>query len=127
MLDDVDLNSATQYNSSGFVNPDRSKRPVSDYFLQTKKLIGNYNYTSTLNKDPIVDLYKLDKKEIYVLTIPDQKGRTARYELNLGNARQAIIHTLQIGKNEMLSTTVNTINGKLQVNVTETPIFVEKL
>ncbi|MFA4869880.1 MAG: beta-galactosidase [Pedobacter sp.] len=127
MLDDVDLNSTTQYNSSGFVNSDRSKRPVSDYFLQTKKLIGNYNYTSTINGDPIVDLYKLDKKEVYVLTIPDQKGRTAKYELNLGNAKQAIIHTLQIGKNEMLSTTVNTTNGKLEVEVTETPIFVEKL
>ncbi len=127
MLDDVDINSTTQYSSSGFVNSNGSKRPSADYFLQTKKLIGNYTYNSTLNSDPIVDLYKLDKKEVYVLTIPDQKGRTATYELNLGDAKQAIIHTLQIGKNEMLSKTVNTTNGKLQVAVTETPIFVEKL
>ena len=61
------------------------------------------------------------------MTIPDQKGRTARYELNLGDARQAIIHTLQIGKEEMLAKTVNTVNGKLVIEVTETPIFVEKI
>lgn len=127
MLDDVDISSSIQYSSSGFVNGNHHKRPSADYFLQTKKLIGNYFYHSTLNSDPIVDLYKLDKKEVYVLTIPDQKGRKASYELNLGTAKQAIIHTLQIGKNEMLSKTVKTKNGKLQIEVTETPIFVEKL
>jgi hypothetical protein len=61
------------------------------------------------------------------LTIPDQKGRTAKYELNLGDDKQAIIHTLQIGKEEMLAKTVNTLNGKLVIDVTETPIFVEKI
>lgn len=126
MLDDVDINSTIQYSSSGFMNANAVKRPAADYMLQTKKLIGNYFYSSTLNNDPIVDLYKSDKKEIYVLTIPDQKGRTAKYELNLGDAKQAIIHTLQIGKEEMLAKTVNTVNGKLVIEVTETPIFVEK-
>lgn len=127
MLDDVDINSAVQYSSSGFVTGNSVKRPAADYVLQTKKLIGDYFYTSTIKGDPIVDLYKLDKKEIYVLTVPDQKGRTAKYELNLGDAKQAIIHTLQVGKEEMLANTVNTVNGKLQIDVTETPIFVEKI
>jgi hypothetical protein len=127
MLDDVDINSQIQYSSSGFVNANFVKRPAADYALQTKKLIGDYFFNSTLNADPIVDLYKLDKKEIYVLTIPDQKGRTAKYELNLGDDKQAIIHTLQIGKEEMLAKTVNTLNGKLVIDVTETPIFVEKI
>nr|WP_121271600.1 hypothetical protein [Pedobacter schmidteae] len=127
MLDDVDINSPIQYSSSGFINANQSKRPAADYILQTKKLIGNYFYAATLNSDPIVDLYKLDKKEIYVLTIPDQKGRVATYDLDLGTAKQAVIYTLQIGKDEMLSKTVNTVNGKLSVEVTETPIFVEKL
>ena len=127
MLDDVDVNSPIQYSSSGFTKLDFTKRPAADYILQTKKLIGNYFYTATLSSDPCVDLYKLDKKEIYVLAIPDQKGRTATYELNLGDSKQAIVHTLQVGKDEMLSKTVNTTNGKLQIGVTETPLFVEKL
>ncbi|PWS30352.1 beta-galactosidase [Pedobacter paludis] len=127
MLDDVDINSTTQYSSSGFVNSNLTRRPSADYMLQTKNLLGNYYYNSTLSADPIVDLYKLDKKEIYVLTIPDQKGRTATYELNLGDAKQAIIHTLQPGKDVTIDKTVNTVNGKLTIEVSETPIFVEKL
>ena len=102
MLDDAGgLNSTTQYSSSGFHNDDLSKRPSADYISQTKSLLGSYYYAATLNKDPIVDLYKLDKKEIYVLTVPDQKDRTVNYQLDLGTSTQAIIHTLQIGKDEM--------------------------
>lgn len=128
MLDDAGgLDNKVQYSSSGFHNDDLSKRPSADYMLQTKKLLGNYFYSATLNNDPIVDLYKLDKKEMYVLTIPDQKGRTATYQLDLGSATQAIIHTLQIGKDEMLHRTVSTTNGKISIEVTETPIFVEKI
>lgn len=127
MLDDVDINSHIQYSSSGFVNANLTRRPSADYMLQTKNLLGNYFYNSTLSAEPIVDLYKLDKKEMYVLTVPDQKGRTATYELNLGDAKQAIIHSLQVGKDATLDKTVNTINGKLIISVSETPVFVEKL
>ncbi len=126
MLDDVNINSTVQYSSSGFLNNDFSRRPSADYMLQTKKLIGDYFYNKTISADPIVDLYKLGEKEMYVLTIPDQTGRSAKYELNLGNSRRAIIHTLQVGSDEMLDTVVNTINGKLQIEVTETPVFVER-
>ncbi|WP_316738890.1 hypothetical protein [Pedobacter aquatilis] len=127
MLDDAGgLQNKIQYSSSGF-HDDFKPRPSADYMLQTKNLIGNYAYSATLNNDPIVDLYRLDKKEIYVLTIPDQKGRVANYQLDLGTATQAIIHTLQVGKNEMAHRTVSVTNGKLSVEVTETPIFVEKL
>jgi len=128
MLDDAGgVNNPTQYSSSGFHNDDLSKRPSADYMLQTKKLIGNYFYSATISNQPIVDLYKLDKKEIYVLTIPDQKGRTSTYQLDLGSATQAVIHTLQVGKDEMAHKTVNVTNGKLQVEVSETPVFVEKI
>ncbi|MDN3588862.1 hypothetical protein QWY86_19445 [Pedobacter aquatilis] len=127
MLDDAGgLESKIQYSSSGF-HDEFKPRPSADYMLQTKKLIGDYFYTATISNEPIVDLYKKGTKQIYVLTIPDQQGRTASYQLNLGNSKQAIIHSLQIGKNEMLSKKVNIKNGKLIVNVTETPIFVEKL
>ncbi|WP_421943164.1 hypothetical protein [Pedobacter sp.] len=127
MLDDAgDIESTGQYSSSGF-HDDFKPRPSADYMLQTKKLIGDFFYTATLSNEPIVDLYKKGIKQIYVLTIPDQTGRTANYQLNLGNSKQAIIHSLQVGKSEMLHQTVSTKNGKLIVKVTETPIFVEKL
>ncbi|MFC3559361.1 hypothetical protein [Pedobacter jamesrossensis] len=127
MLDDVDFNSPVQYNSSGFHNDDLSPRPSADYMLQTKKLIGNYSYSGTLNNQPIVDLYTKDKKQIYVLVVPDQKGQKVKYQLNLLGAKQAIVHSIQIGKDEMSHKTVSTTNGKLTIEVTETPIFVEKI
>jgi len=49
------------------------------------------------------------------------------YQLDLGQSKQAIIHSLQVGKDDMLSQTVNTKNGILTITVTETPVFVEKL
>lgn len=128
MLDDAGgIDNPVQYSSSGFQNDDLSRRPSADYMLQAKKLMGNYGYSATLSNQPLVDLYKLDKKEIYVLTVPDQKGRTATYQLDLGTSTQAIIHTLQIGKDEMAHKTVSIKNGKLQIEVTETPVFVEKI
>ncbi|MCZ4223362.1 hypothetical protein [Pedobacter rhodius] len=127
MFDDAGgPNNPVQYSSSGF-HDDFKKRPSADYFLQTKKLLGNYFYARTLSNEPVVDLYKLGKKEIYVLTVPDQKDRKVTYQLNLGNAKQAVIHTLQVGKDDMFRKTVNIKGGKLTLKVTETPIFVEKI
>jgi hypothetical protein len=62
MLDDVDINSQIQYSSSGFVNANFVKRPAADYALQTKKLIGDYFFNSTLNADPIVDFIQIRQK-----------------------------------------------------------------
>ena len=67
MLDDVDLTSKVQYSSSGFVNADLTRRPSADYMFQAKTLLGNYFYNKTIASDPIVDLYTLDKKQIFVL------------------------------------------------------------
>ncbi|KQN34695.1 hypothetical protein ASE92_14015 [Pedobacter sp. Leaf41] len=125
MLDNVDVNSWTQYTSSGFINPGGGKRPSADYVLQTNKLLGEYHYESSLKADPIVDVYALNDKKMYVLTVPDEIGRTAGYDLNLGSAKQAVIYTLAVGKNQMNSRVVDTKNGIVQLEVSETPIFVE--
>lgn len=124
MLDNVDVNSWTQYTSSGFINPDKSRRPSGDYFLQVDKLLGEYHFKSTINRDPIVDLYESKDKKMYVLTIPDQIGRTKSYDLSLGESKEATIYTLVVGKDDMESKVVKTNNGLLTVNVTETPIFI---
>lgn len=127
MLDDVNISSWSQYSSSGFVNPDGSRRPSADYFLQTKNLIGDYRYAGTINNDPIVDVYKNGYKKIVVLIVPDQKGRIESYQLDLGQAKQAIVHTLQVGKNQMSAKAVKNVNGELNLKVSETPMFVEIL
>lgn len=114
----------TQYATSGLAEGIR-RRPAADYILQTTKLMGNYNYIKTISVDPLVDQYRLGHKTMYVLTIPDENGRKANYSLDLGSAKKAIIHTLKIGADVMDSRQVDAVNGKVSVEVTETPVFVE--
>lgn len=123
-LFDDKVNTTTQYGTSGLAENAR-RRPAADYLLQTTKLMGNYVYAKTINADPLVDVYQDDKRVIYVLTIPDQKGRTGTYNLDLGRATKANIYTLKPGADNMTQTTVATANGSIKIQVTETPVFVE--
>ena len=120
-------NGPVQYQTSGLINDNLTRRPAADYVLQVKSLMGNYKYKTTLSTNPMVDEYTLSgKNPIYALTIPDQVGRTGTYILNLGKTvTSATIYTLTVGANAMTKTTVKTTGGKLTVNVTETPIFVQ--
>ncbi|HEY5325450.1 MAG TPA: hypothetical protein VIJ27_00480, partial [Mucilaginibacter sp.] len=114
----------TQYATSG-LNEGIKRRPAADYILQTSKLMGNYDYIKTISKDPLVDLYQMGKKTMYVLMIPDETGRTGSYTLDLGSDNKANIYHLKTGADVMDKSQVNTINGKLKIEVAETPVFVE--
>ncbi|WP_332367893.1 T9SS type A sorting domain-containing protein [Spirosoma telluris] len=59
-----------------------------------------------------------------MLVVPDEIGRTATYRLDLGTATQAQIYTPKVGSNDMELQMVSTNQGKVQLTVTETPIFV---
>lgn len=125
MLDNADANSSTQYSSSGFINPDFSRRPSADYFLQANALMGDYRYQGTINADPIVDVYVKGQKRLYVLTVPDQTGRTENYQLDLAGSANALVHRFDIGKSLMSVQRIASPGGKLNVSVSETPIFIE--
>jgi len=128
MLHDVDARSTLQYASSGFVDKEGgaySGKPAWDFLVQARNLIGEYYYQETLNTDPIVDLYTLGDKKMYVLTIPDEVGREEKFELDVGDSKQVRIHELVIGSKEVRTTTQPVANGKITIKVSETPIFVE--
>jgi len=124
MLDDFDAKSTTQYASAGFAEG-HNKRPVADYFLQAKKLIGNFYFMQNLNADPIVDVYGLNDRKIFVMFVPDEKNRKAVYNLNLGDASSAKVYTLVPGASSMSSKIVAAPKGILNITLTETPVFVE--
>lgn len=124
-LFDVDENSTTQYATSGLCDGTK-RRPSADYILQTSKLMGTYVYSKTINADPLVDVYVKGKKTMYVLTVPDQKNRTASYTLDLGTkAIGANIYLPKAGADAMTKVTGTVVAGKLTLTATETPTFVE--
>ncbi|MES2426927.1 MAG: hypothetical protein V4560_08125 [Bacteroidota bacterium] len=126
MLDDAASNQPGRFATSGFIDG-YHKRPVTDYFLQTKDLIGKYHYEQTINRNPIVDVYALSNKKMYIVFIPEDKNSKATYELSLPGSRSAKINYLVAGSDKMLTENVTVKSGKLKINVTETPVFVEKL
>jgi endoglucanase len=113
-----------QFGSMGFLNPDRSRKPSADYVRQANELIGNYTFIRTLNYDPLVDEYELFGKPAYVLTIPDEVGRTATYNLALPGIDSVKICTPTPGSDTMQIRYAETVNGALAVEVSETPVFV---
>ncbi len=87
--------------------------------------MGNYICKGTINADPLVDKYQSGASTIYVCTVPDQIGRKTEYTLDLSGAKNGVIYTLKVGAEAMESKQVNTINGKLKIQVGETPVFVK--
>lgn len=112
------------FGSSGLLNDDQSRRPVSDYFIQTKTLFGDYVYKETIHADPVVDRYELNGKSLFILAIPDEVGRTADYTIDLGETGVAKIYTPTAGSDYMAVQEKGIVDGKVTVTVTETPIFV---
>ena len=123
-LADDNPTSAVQFSSSGLLNADRSAKPAADFLRQANQLLGAYTYTGTLHNDPLVDRYEANGKTIYALVVPDEKGRTATYTLDLGGATTATIYQPQAGQASMSATPVNAPGGRLTITVTETPQFV---
>ncbi len=122
---DEDVNAPWKFASSGFINKaDTTRKPAADFLYQTRKLFGEFTFQQTIQSDPIVDRYEFNGQSMYALVVPDEIGRKQDYTLDLGTAFYAIIYTPQDGSNEMLHQTVNTIDGKITINVTETPCFV---
>ncbi|GAA4331455.1 hypothetical protein GCM10023149_37290 [Mucilaginibacter gynuensis] len=112
-----------QYGSSGLMNQDRSRKPAANFINQVKKLIGRYSYRETLHNDPIVDRYEYEGKSAYIGWIPDEKGRTATYEFNLGTD-SANVYTLSYEGNNIELSKRKLVNGRLIRNLTETPTII---
>ncbi len=122
---DANIDAPYKFASMGFINKtDTSRKPAADFLYQTKKLFGNYNFVESLSADPAVDLYKFGEDEMYVLVVPDEVGRTVSYTLHLGEVGSAMVYTPQAGSIDMQVQVVATVNGELQLTVSETPQFV---
>lgn len=119
-----DNSNGGQFATCGLLNNDKTRRPAADFLYQVNKMFGNYSFKKTLNNDPIVDEYVQDCHKMYALMIPDEKGRTADYNLFVDSANTVIVYTPLAGSDEMSVTTVACNNHIAALQVSETPIFV---
>lgn len=122
---DPGTDSGVPFGFSGLVEKNFKRRPAADYIHQVTRLMGNYAYYNTINKDPLVDVYQLGKKRMYILVVPDEQDRKEKYTLDLQHAKKAVIYTLVPGADQMKAKEVDTDHGLLDVEVTETPVFVQ--
>ncbi|TLV00696.1 carbohydrate-binding protein [Dyadobacter luticola] len=112
------------FGTSGLLNADQTRRPAADYINQVNKQFGDYRYKETIYADPIVDRYELNGKSLFVLTVPDEIGRTGEYTLDLGENGVAKIYTPTAGSTTMAVQDMPITDGKVTVTASETPIFV---
>ncbi len=113
-----------QYSSSGLVIGEK-RRPAADFILQARKIMGNYQYEKTISQDPIVDVYSNGKEKMFVLVIPDEKDRKQDFALDVGRKKMVNVFELKPGSEQALVKTINVKDGKVNVKVTETPIFIQ--
>jgi len=118
MPDDVDPKSTVQPSSSGLAEGNK-KWPVTHYFKQTKNLVGNFHFLENLSTDPIVDVYGLNGRKIFVMFVPDEKDRKAAYQLDLSGATSAKVYMLFPGADRMEEKIVKTTRGSLNITLTE--------
>jgi len=125
-----DDNSANpiQFGSSGLADKmPLARRPAANYIVQAKHLLGGYTYKGTINNFPLVDVYRDGNKTMYVLTVPDEQGKTGVCTLNLGSGTKAMVYHLDSSGIEPQQNIETTTGHNLKVKVSETPVFVEKI
>ncbi len=123
-----DNGSAKQFASSGLLTEQTLTRTIAaDYLLQAKQMIGSLEYKETISRHPLVDLYEKKGKRYYVLVSPTQNNTTSSYSLPLRGVAKVAIHILAPGKDKATTEIKALTNGSLQVQVSETPVFVEVL
>jgi hypothetical protein len=119
----------TQFSSMGLINGNKTRKPAADYLYQTTQLIGDFTYQQTISRDPIVDVYRKTlpggKYQLaYVLLIPDERGRTGTYALTVPDGQTVSVFSPEIGRQQMTKREMTSLNGRVTLPVSETPIFV---
>ncbi len=127
-LTDNSPGSVGEYATCGLIDQSRNRKPAGNFIYQTLKTFGDYTYKATLSCNPVtVDRYELNGINMYVVMVPDEKGRTAICTVDVGGAAGAIIYTPTATGNTMDMQAVSAVNGKITLTATETPVFVVPL
>ena len=111
-----------RYATSGLVGEHGKRRPAADFLYQANKMFGEYTYKETVSQNPVVDHYTFNGTDMYVLYSTGADESPA-YILDLGKP-DAYLYRPMAGSDNMEFATKKTINGKIEITATSTPVFV---
>ncbi len=123
-LTDINPKSSQKYASSGLTR-EGVRRPSANLMLQAKTLLGDFSYLKSMNSDPIIDLYQHEGRRILVATLPSETGAIRRHHLNLKGVKKVRIHYLQYDTPNMKTEEKSLSKGGLDIELSETPLFIE--
>jgi hypothetical protein len=123
-LNDGNIYSSTRYASMGLTDLLFKRKPAMDYLYQTNQLLGLYHFKKSIQQLPVIDEYENKGKLIYAVWVPDEKGKTMPFSLSITSADSVIIYRPTIGSDHLQTETKATVNGKIELMATETPLFV---
>ncbi len=118
-------NSGGRFATSG-LSGETKRRPAADYILQVRRLVGNYRYMETISRQPWADVYREGKKTMYILFDPDDGDTPLKYQFNAGPAKNVTVYHLTPGADEARKEVLPVTHGKVEVEVTGTPLLIEK-
>lgn len=140
MWEDANVNNGGIFASMGWVNfdlfPSNGRKKHMDFMKQAQDVFGQL-YLAQIVEDDVdrvyVDKYQTSqedvnagalRKTVFVLWVPDQKDRTAQYDLNVG-VSQVRQHIPKAGQDSTQQQVIGTDSGVLHMTVYETPTFIE--
>lgn len=125
LVDDNPWSGGT-YASCGMINDDRSKRPAAEYLTQLNRSFGSYTYQSSAPAGTVVaDKYTNAAGAVmHALWLPTQTGNSINYSFDMEGADTAIVYSFQKGSDVMKARRVMPVNGRINLTVSETPVFV---
>ncbi|WP_375419058.1 hypothetical protein [uncultured Hymenobacter sp.] len=117
------------YQSSGQLNNDNSRRPVTDFLVQARALMGQYSFRERLSENPRVDIWQAGARgpRLAVLWLPVEDDRRSTYSLppSLRPAAAGTYYVPTVGAATMSARPLfGPAGGRRQVPLSERPVFV---
>lgn len=112
--------------TSGFINGSL-KRPSLDFVEQFGKVLGQWEWDTTIHHDPEVDIYTNGIAKRYVIWEASENGSidTFNYKLAVHNNKIKTF-TPKIGSSDMDQNYVTVVGDSVSLTATETPLIFEE-
>lgn len=119
------------YQTCGLLNSDNSRRPVADFLVQARALMGTYTFRERRSTNPRVDIWQgAGRARMAVLWLPVEDDQQRTYALPYSGPpgapaqSAALYYTPTAGAGAMMPAPLPVRAGVATVPLSENPVFV---